>query len=102
MKSDKVVVFMKGTPLEPSCGFSNAVVKILKMHGVDQYHSVNVLEDENMRTGVKSYSQWATIPQVFIGGEFIGGCDIMLELHKSGGLVDELERVGLKSALKDV
>lgn len=96
----KVVVFMKGVPEQPQCGFSNAVVQILRMHGVP-YESHNVLADEALRQGIKEYSNWPTIPQVFINGEFVGGCDIMLQLHQSGELIEELEKVGIRSALLD-
>lgn len=96
---DKVVVFMKGVPEQPMCGFSNAVVQILRMHGVEGYGSYNVLEDEELRQKVKEYSSWPTIPQVYVGGEFVGGCDIMLQMHQSGDLIDELQKVGIKSML---
>lgn len=92
---------MKGTPAAPRCGFSNAVVQILDFHGVKQYDSYNVLEDDDLRQGIKEYSNWPTIPQVFIGGEFVGGCDLMLEMHKNGELIEELQKVGIKSALLD-
>ncbi|XP_068221700.1 uncharacterized monothiol glutaredoxin ycf64-like [Palaemon carinicauda] len=94
----KVVVFMKGTPDTPRCGFSNAVVQIMRMHGVD-YDAYNVLADEKVRQGIKEYSDWPTIPQVFINGEFVGGCDILLQLHQSGELIEELQKVGITSAL---
>uniref|UniRef100_A0A336MT43 Glutaredoxin-related protein 5, mitochondrial n=1 Tax=Culicoides sonorensis TaxID=179676 RepID=A0A336MT43_CULSO len=100
VKSNKVVVFMKGTPEEPRCGFSNAVVQILRMHGVT-YDSHNVLENEDIRNGIKTYSNWPTIPQVFINGEFVGGCDILVSMHQNGELVDELKKVGIESSLKD-
>ncbi|KAL9954745.1 hypothetical protein ACROYT_G042319, partial [Oculina patagonica] len=96
---DKVVVFMKGVPAQPMCGFSNAVVQILGMHGVEGYGSYNVLEDEELRQGVKEYSSWPTVPQIYIGGEFIGGCDIMIQMHQNGELIDELKKVGIKSLL---
>lgn len=88
---NKVVVFMKGTPEHPLCGFSNAVAQILKLHGVE-YHSCNVLENEDLRQGIKEYSNWLTIPQVYIGGEFVGGCDILLKMHQNGELVEELKK----------
>ncbi|XP_071537304.1 uncharacterized monothiol glutaredoxin ycf64-like [Panulirus ornatus] len=96
--NSKVVVFMKGTPDMPRCGFSNAVVQILRMHGVE-YNAHNVLADESVRQGIKEYSEWPTIPQVFIDGEFIGGCDILLQMHQSGELIEELQKVGITSAL---
>uniref|UniRef100_A0A1B6C694 Glutaredoxin-related protein 5, mitochondrial n=1 Tax=Clastoptera arizonana TaxID=38151 RepID=A0A1B6C694_9HEMI len=98
VKNNKVVVFMKGVPEEPRCGFSNAVVQILRMHGVT-YDSHDVLKDDAIRNGVKTYTNWPTIPQVFINGEFVGGCDIILQLHQSGDLIQELEKAGIKSAL---
>ncbi|CAH0400230.1 unnamed protein product [Chilo suppressalis] len=98
VKTNKVVVFMKGVPEAPRCGFSNAVVQIMRMHAVP-YESLDVLSDENIRQGIKDYSNWPTIPQVFINGEFVGGCDIMLQMHQSGELVEELKKVGIKSAL---
>ena len=101
VKKDKVVVFMKGVPEQPMCGFSNAVVQILRMHGVEGYGAYNVLEDEELRQGVKEYSSWPTVPQVYIGGEFIGGCDIVLQLHQQGELIEELQKVGIRSLLLD-
>ncbi|XP_063889053.1 glutaredoxin-related protein 5, mitochondrial-like [Scylla paramamosain] len=94
----KVVVFMKGTPNAPRCGFSNAVVQILRMHGVE-YDAHNVLEDETVRQGIKEYSEWPTIPQVYINKEFVGGCDILLQMHQNGELIEELQKVGISSAL---
>lgn len=94
----KVVVFMKGTPNAPRCGFSNAVVQILRMHGVE-YNAHNVLEDETVRQGIKEYSEWPTIPQVYINKEFVGGCDILLQMHQNGELIEELQKVGISSAL---
>ncbi|XP_020487205.1 glutaredoxin-related protein 5, mitochondrial [Labrus bergylta] len=99
VKKDKVVVFMKGTPAQPMCGFSNAVVQILRMHGVDEYAAYNVLEDQDLRQGVKDFSNWPTIPQVYFNGEFVGGCDILLQMHQNGDLVDELQKLGISSAL---
>ncbi|XP_053737337.1 glutaredoxin-related protein 5, mitochondrial [Synchiropus splendidus] len=101
VKKDKVVVFMKGTPAQPMCGFSNAVVQILRMHGVDGYAAYNVLEDQELREGVKTFSNWPTIPQVYFNGEFVGGCDILLQMHQNGDLVEELKKLGIDSALLD-
>ncbi|KAJ8720299.1 hypothetical protein PYW07_012342 [Mythimna separata] len=98
VKNNKVVVFMKGVPDAPRCGFSNAVVQIMRMHAVP-YDSHDVLSSEDLRQGIKDYSNWPTIPQVFINGEFVGGCDIMLQMHQSGELIEELKKVGIKSAL---
>lgn len=100
VKSDDVVIFMKGTAEQPMCGFSKAVVDILSMHGV-KFKSYNVLADEEIRSGIKEYSNWPTIPQVFFKGEFIGGCDILLEMHRGGELIDELNKIGLKSKLEE-
>ncbi|XP_071380194.1 glutaredoxin-related protein 5, mitochondrial [Centroberyx affinis] len=101
VKKDKVVVFMKGTPAQPMCGFSNAVVQILRMHGVDEYAAYNVLDDQDLRQGVKDFSNWPTIPQVYFNGEFVGGCDILLQMHQNGDLVEELKKLGIHSALLD-
>ncbi|XP_058826072.1 glutaredoxin-related protein 5, mitochondrial [Topomyia yanbarensis] len=98
VRNNKVVVFMKGNPEAPRCGFSNAVVQILRMHAVN-YDSHDVLQNESLRQGIKDYSNWPTIPQVFINGEFVGGCDIMLQMHQNGELIDELKKAGIKSAL---
>lgn len=98
VKNNKVVVFMKGVPDAPKCGFSNAVVQILRMHAVP-YDSHNVLDNEGIRQGIKDYTNWPTIPQVFIDGEFVGGCDIMLQMHQNGELIDELKKIGITSAL---
>ncbi|KAK0163485.1 hypothetical protein PV327_007160 [Microctonus hyperodae] len=98
VKKNKVVVFMKGVPEAPKCGFSNAVTQILRMHGVE-YDSHDVLENEELRQGIKDFSNWPTIPQVFINGEFVGGCDILLQMHQNGELAEELEKIGIKSAL---
>ncbi|XP_001992284.2 glutaredoxin-related protein 5, mitochondrial [Drosophila grimshawi] len=98
VRTNKVVVFMKGNPQAPRCGFSNAVVQIMRMHGV-QYDAHDVLQNEALRQGIKDYTDWPTIPQVFIDGEFVGGCDILLQLHQSGDLIEELKKVGIVSEL---
>ncbi|XP_030378222.1 glutaredoxin-related protein 5, mitochondrial [Scaptodrosophila lebanonensis] len=98
VRTNKVVVFMKGNPEAPRCGFSNAVVQIMRMHGV-QYDAHDVLQNEALRQGIKEYSDWPTIPQVFINGEFVGGCDILMQLHQSGDLIEELKKVGIVSDL---
>lgn len=72
----------------------------MNLHGV-QFESHNVLEDEAIRSGIKEFSNWPTIPQIYFNGEFIGGCDILLEMHRSGELVDELKKIGIKSKLED-
>ena len=88
-----VALFMKGTPQFPQCGFSSAAAQILKMCGVTKYASVNVLEDPEIRQGIKDYANWPTIPQLFIKGEFIGGCDIMKEMYQAGELQKLLEGI---------
>lgn len=98
VQNNKVVVFMKGVPEQPQCGFSNAVVQILRMHGV-KYDAHNVLQNEDLRQNIKEYSNWPTIPQVYINGEFVGGCDVMLQMHQSGDLIEEFEKAGIHSVL---
>jgi len=79
---------MKGTPQLPECGFSRAVVQVLDMHGVplEKMKTYNVLEDQELRNGIKEFSEWPTIPQVYVDGEFVGGCDILLGMHQNGEL----------------
>jgi monothiol glutaredoxin len=81
-----VVLYMKGTPQFPQCGFSNAAVQMLKASGVDSFFSVNVLADADIRQGIKDYANWPTIPQLYVKGEFVGGADIMREMYESGEL----------------
>lgn len=85
ISKNKVVVYMKGTPEAPMCGFSAQTVSVLKTHGVS-FLARNVLESPELRQGIKDFTEWPTIPQVFINGEFVGGCDIVTELHESGEL----------------
>ncbi|OQV23800.1 putative Glutaredoxin-related protein 5, mitochondrial [Hypsibius exemplaris] len=101
VKANKVVVFMKGNKEQPQCGFSNAVVQILRMHGVDNYNTIDVLQNQDIRQGVKDFTQWPTVPQVFLNGEFIGGCDIMIQMHRSGELVETLKKAGIESKIPD-
>ncbi|XP_004531101.1 glutaredoxin-related protein 5, mitochondrial [Ceratitis capitata] len=98
VNTNKVVIFMKGNPEAPKCGFSNAVVQILRMHGV-QYDAHDVLQSDELRQSIKEFSDWPTIPQVYINGEFVGGCDILLQMHQSGDLIEELKKVGIESIL---
>ncbi|CAH1402876.1 unnamed protein product [Nezara viridula] len=98
VNNNKVVVFMKGVPEKPGCGFSNIVCRILKMHGV-QFDAHNVLENEEIRNGIKEYSNWPTMPQIFIAGKFVGGCEILMKMHKGGDLIEELKKVGIESEL---
>ena len=86
VNNHRVVLFMKGTAQFPMCGFSGRAVQILKACNVDDLTTVNVLEDEQIRQGIKDYAHWPTIPQLYVDGEFIGGCDIMREMYQSGEL----------------
>jgi monothiol glutaredoxin len=90
VQNNKVLVFMKGNKLMPQCGFSNNVVQILNILRVD-YETVDILQDQELRQGVKEYSDWPTIPQVYINGQFIGGSDIMIELYQNGELQQIVE-----------
>jgi monothiol glutaredoxin len=90
IKENKIMVFMKGNKMMPQCGFSNQVVQILNILGVP-YETVDVLADQDIRQGVKEYSNWPTIPQVYINGEFIGGSDVMTELYQKGELQQMVE-----------
>ena len=90
----EVVLFMKGTPLFPQCGFSSTVVQILSYLGV-QFKGVNVLEDDDIRHGIKDFSSWPTIPQLYVKGEFVGGCDIVREMFEEGELRSFLEEKGI-------
>lgn len=90
INQNKIMVFMKGNKLMPQCGFSNNVVQILNMLGVP-YETVDVLDDQGIRQGIKEYSNWPTIPQVYINGQFVGGSDIMIELYQSGELQQMVE-----------
>jgi len=87
-----IVLFMKGTAQFPQCGFSGRAIQILKQCGVKNLVTVNVLEDEEVRQGVKEYANWPTIPQLYVKGEFIGGSDIMMEMFESGELKELLDR----------
>jgi len=86
VKSNDVVLFMKGTAQFPMCGFSGRAIQILKACGVDRIETVNVLEDQDIRQGIKEYANWPTIPQLYVSGEFVGGSDIMNEMYESGEL----------------
>jgi monothiol glutaredoxin len=83
---NQVVLFAKGNAQFPMCGFSGRAVQMLKACGVDQFKTVNVLEDDEIRQGIKEFSNWPTIPQLYVKGEFIGGSDIMMEMYQSGEL----------------
>ena len=94
INSQDDVLFMKGTPVMPQCGFSAAVVGVLSHIGV-QFRGINVLEDEQIREGIKVYSDWPTIPQLYVKGEFRGGCDIVREMYETGELLEMLSTHGI-------
>ena len=96
--SNDVVLFMKGTHQFPMCGFSGQVVQILDYIGVN-FKGINVLDDADIRQGIKDYANWPTIPQLYIKGEFIGGCDIVREMFQSGELVTHLNRHGIAATM---
>jgi len=95
--ANDIVLYMKGTPTFPQCGFSSTVVQVFDYLGAD-YASVNVLEDPDIRQGIKDFNNWPTIPQVFVKGEFIGGCDIVREMFESGELKTFLTDKGVPLA----
>lgn len=94
VKGNDIVLFMKGTPGFPQCGFSGQVVQMLDYLGVD-YKGVNVLADDDLREGIKTYSNWPTIPQLYVKGEFVGGCDIVREMFQAGELQGHFEDKGI-------
>ena len=91
---DDVVLYMKGTPVFPMCGFSAAVVQVLSREGV-KFQSYNILEDQELRQGLKEFSEWPTFPQLYVKGELVGGCDIVREMHESGELEGFLKEKGV-------
>ena len=95
VESNDVLLFMKGTPVFPQCGFSAAVVQVLS-HLQVKFNSVNVLEDMDIREGIKHYSDWPTIPQLYVKGDFVGGCDIIREMFETGELSSFLEEKGVE------
>jgi monothiol glutaredoxin len=98
--NNKVVLFMKGSPTAPQCGFSRQVVQVLGEEGLGDYVYVDILKSELIRESVKKFSDWPTIPQLYIGGEFVGGCDITKEMHKAGELRDLLIKAGVELSEK--
>ncbi len=99
--SQDVVLFMKGTPVMPQCGFSASVVGILSHLGV-KFRSVNVLEDDEIRNGIKEFANWPTIPQLYVKGEFVGGCDIVREMYETGEIVEMLNDRGIKVNVQSI
>jgi len=97
VKGNDVLLFMKGTPLFPQCGFSSRAIAILNHLGVE-FESIDVLQDQAIRQGIKAYSDWPTIPQLYVKGEFVGGSDIMMEMYESGELAQLLEEKGVAAA----
>ena len=95
IKSSDVVLFMKGTPVFPMCGFSATTVQVLSSLGI-KFKSVNVLDSDEMREGIKKYSNWPTIPQLYVKEEFIGGCDIVKEMHETGELMELFNSRGIE------
>ena len=93
--SNNIVLFMKGTPAFPMCGFSASTVQILTNLGI-RFSSVNVLDSDKIREGIKKFSNWPTIPQLYVKEEFIGGCDIVKEMHENGELLELLESKGIE------
>ncbi len=96
VENNDVVLFMKGTPVFPQCGFSNAVVQVLTYLNVP-FKGVNVLEDADIRQGIKDFSDWPTIPQLYVKGEFVGGCDIVREMFEQGELREFLAQKGIET-----
>ena len=94
IKANDVLLFMKGTPTFPQCGFSSVVVQVLDYLGVE-YQAVNVLENQAVREGIKAFSDWPTIPQLYVKGEFVGGCDIVKEMFEAGELKDFMAEKGI-------
>ena len=93
VKGHRVMLFMKGTAQFPMCGFSGRAIQLLKASGATDLKTFNVLEDEEVRQGIKDYAQWPTIPQLYVNGEFVGGSDIMTEMYESGELQQVLTKV---------
>ena len=99
VSENEIVLFMKGTPVFPQCGFSATVVQVLTHLGV-QFKGINILEDPELRDGIKEYSSWPTIPQLYVKGEFVGGCDIIREMFETGELLEFMNTNGIEVNLK--
>ncbi len=95
VQSNDVVLFMKGTPVFPQCGFSAAVVQVLSHLGV-KFNGIDVLQDPGLRQGIKDFSNWPTVPQLYVKGEFVGGCDIVREMYQTGELQSLLQEKGIQ------
>jgi monothiol glutaredoxin len=98
ISENDVVLYMKGTKQVPQCGFSATVVQVLERAGVQEFKDVNVLADQEVREGIKQFANWPTIPQLYVKGEFIGGCDIVREMYQSGELAELLKSKGIKTS----
>ncbi len=98
IENNDVVLYMKGSKKIPQCGFSATVAQVLERVGVTDYKDVNVLADQELREGIKQFTDWPTIPQLYVKGEFIGGCDIVREMYQSGELQELLKEKGIKTA----
>ena len=98
VKNNRVVLFMKGSAQFPMCGFSGRAIQVLKACGLSEFTTVNVLEDEGVRQGIKEYANWPTIPQLYVKGEFVGGCDIVREMFQTGELKTLLQNKGVELA----
>ncbi len=96
LSENDVVLYMKGTPVFPQCGFSATVVQVLTHIGVP-FHGIDVLQDPGLRQGVKEFASWPTIPQLYVKGEFVGGCDIIREMYETGELTDLLQTKGIEA-----
>ena len=95
LKAHDIVLYMKGSKKLPQCGFSATVAAVMERLGITEYHDVNVLADQEIREGIEAYAQWPTIPQLYIKGEFIGGCDIARDMYQSGELQSLLKEKGI-------
>ena len=98
LSENDVVLYMKGTKTMPQCGFSATVAEVLKRSGIEDYKDINVLADAEIREGIKQFTNWPTIPQLYVKGEFIGGCDIVREMYQSGELAQLFKDKGLAAA----
>ncbi len=98
LSDNDIVLYMKGTKQMPQCGFSSTVAQVLERMGISEYKDINVLADPEIREGIKQFANWPTIPQLYIKGEFIGGCDIVREMYQSGELKTLLTEKGIKAA----